>query len=296
MVVDPGAGAKQLEAGLRQLGLSLSDIGLLLLTHYHYDHRGPAATIKQTSGCEIAAHPADAPAIQDHTVFKRVCGILGSPIEDRWDTFVSSVLRLEPCPVTRLLREGDRLCLGDTEWLILHTPGHSPGHFSLYEPTQRFLFAADIDLTSFGPWYGNIASDLPAFRRSIHRLRELAASNKNVTLTTSHRLGAIPKPAQALAAYAAHLDWRNNRILALLSQPKTLDQLIDSHIIYRTFPLPLFRFFEGIMIQKHLAELHAKGLVEENPPGIWRLTNRATYTSQSQAMESRPPHVRRESK
>src|SRR5437867_3795623 len=44
-----------LEQRLAARGRKLEDIGLLLLTHQHFDHVGLAATIKERSGAEVAA-------------------------------------------------------------------------------------------------------------------------------------------------------------------------------------------------------------------------------------------------
>jgi glyoxylase-like metal-dependent hydrolase (beta-lactamase superfamily II) len=272
LLVDPGVGAQRLALVFERLNLQLDDLDQLLLTHYHYDHRGGAATIHSRSGCDVLAHASDAPAIQDYDVFKQYTGITESPFEAEWDRWARSFLDLQVCPVTRILQEGDRLRLGATEWQVLHTPGHTPGHVSLYEPNLRFLFAADVDLTRFGPWYGNIVSDVPAFRSSVQRLLELTEKSgpNRITITTGHRHGAVTDPTQAFITYARHFDKRQERILALLREPHTLDQLADSNIIYADHSFPIIRFFERIMIEKHVEELHSQGRIEQTPSGQWR--------------------------
>jgi glyoxylase-like metal-dependent hydrolase (beta-lactamase superfamily II) len=289
LLVDPGVGAQRLADVFERLNLQLDRLDLLLLTHYHYDHRGRAATIHRTSGCDVLAHVSDAPAIQDYDVFKQYTGITESPFEAEWDRWARSFLDLQVCPVTQMIKEGDRLRLGATEWQVLHTPGHTPGHVSLYEPNLRFLFAADVDLTRFGPWYGNIVSDIPAFRTSVQRLLDLATKTgpRNITITTGHRHGAVAQPIQAFTVYARHFDKRQERILALLRKPRRLDELTDSNIIYANHSFPIIRFFERIMLEKHLEELQSQDRIEQTSSGQWRRSTPATQGRTGQHSQRR---------
>jgi len=44
--------------------------------------------------------------------------------------------------VTRL-RDGRIMQLGDAEWQVISTPGHTPGHLCLWQPDERLLIAGD---------------------------------------------------------------------------------------------------------------------------------------------------------
>ena len=63
--------------------------------------------------------------------------------------------------------------LGDLKFNFLHTPGHTPGSFSVYIDTRdgRVLFGQDIH----GPFSPALGSDLVAWRTSMHKLIELKA-------------------------------------------------------------------------------------------------------------------------
>ncbi|MFX1561693.1 MAG: MBL fold metallo-hydrolase [Promethearchaeota archaeon] len=277
LVVDPGAGTQRLNDSFNQLDIRIRDIDFLLLTHYHYDHRGQAADIQRASECKVLAHASDAPAVEDATTFKKFTGIHGSPFEADWDHLFKAFFRTGTCQVNSLIHDGDHLSLGDTDWEILHTPGHTPGHVALYESGTKILFTADVDLTRFGPWYGNLTSDLTAFRSSVQRLSNMVMNPKlePITVITGHRLGPVNNPIQAFNTYAKHFDTRDKRILGALEGPLTLDQLIDCNIFYSEFSFPILRFFEKIMLEKHLALLQEQGYVTENPSGTWcRLENK----------------------
>ena len=71
--------------------------------------------------------------------------------------------------------DGDELQVGRTRLQVIHTPGHTPGHSCFYFPEHDILYLADIDLTPFGPWYGDQTSDLNALLDSLQRLEDFQA-------------------------------------------------------------------------------------------------------------------------
>jgi hydroxyacylglutathione hydrolase len=44
----------------------------------------------------------------------------------------------------RLLRDGEELQVGDMNFTIMHTPGHTPGSICLYESRAHLLFVGDV--------------------------------------------------------------------------------------------------------------------------------------------------------
>lgn len=44
----------------------------------------------------------------------------------------------------KLLKDGDQIDLGGRNILVLHTPGHSPGHMCFFEPERGYLFTGDL--------------------------------------------------------------------------------------------------------------------------------------------------------
>jgi glyoxylase-like metal-dependent hydrolase (beta-lactamase superfamily II) len=53
--------------------------------------------------------------------------------------------------VDRALHGGERLTVGDREWEIVHTPGHSPGHVCLWSAPDRVLCSGDHLLRVVSP-------------------------------------------------------------------------------------------------------------------------------------------------
>ncbi len=74
-------------------------------------------------------------------------------------------------PAQRILHDGDCLELGDRRLLVIHTPGHSPGHCCFCEPDRKYLYSGDLlykgCLDAFYP-----TTDPQLFLQSIRRIQE----------------------------------------------------------------------------------------------------------------------------
>ena len=77
----------------------------------------------------------------------------------------------------------------------IHLPGHTRGHCALLAEPAGVLFLGDIDLTGFGPYYGDAWSYLEDFERSLARVRELPAR----VWVSFHHAGVITERAEFLA-------------------------------------------------------------------------------------------------
>ena len=120
-VIDTGfAGSEKLiYEDIRATGQDPSDIGLIILTHSHPDHTGAAKAICDLTGCAVAAHSRDAPAIEDIDPILLKSPAPGIP------PMVGG-----PVPIGRILNDGDTINFGKGLTAeVLHTPGHSPGSY-----------------------------------------------------------------------------------------------------------------------------------------------------------------------
>ena len=134
MVIDPAARANKILESIKDLGL---DIKLIVLTHGHLDHVEALAEVKEATGAKVAIHTDDAYFLQKRPLNTS----FGFPYPD-----TSSP--------DRLLEDGDSLDVDDLQFLVLHTPGHSPGGICLLG--QGVVFSGD---TLFN--YGIGRTDFP---------------------------------------------------------------------------------------------------------------------------------------
>jgi len=167
--------------------------------------------------------------------------------------------------------EGTEFEFGDVRLVAIHTPGHTADHYCLWEPDKRILFSFDYDLTPFGPWYGHRESDIGAFKRSIGRLMDLDIK----VLVSGHRDVITEGIHEGFLRYLSVFDRRKAKIASLLETgPLTISELVDAAPIYGSYPYaePLLRYWEGQMIEKHLAELVAEDTVRLSEDGRYRLS------------------------
>ena len=123
-VIDPGGDAADILSAVEREGLTL---GAILLTHAHFDHIGGVAELAEATGAPVALHPGDLPLLRARGG-AAMFGIF---------------IRPSPAP-TLELAEGQVIELGALRLNVLHTPGHTPGHVTFYEPTAQAAFDGDV--------------------------------------------------------------------------------------------------------------------------------------------------------
>jgi len=128
MIIDPGAEADRILKRVEDLGLK---IRLIVLTHGHMDHVGALKEVKEATAAEVAIHADDARSLQARNPFGTVFGLS----------------RQAPPPPDRLLKGGDSIDIGELHFLVLHTPGHTPGGLCLMG--EGVVFSGDT-LFNFG--------------------------------------------------------------------------------------------------------------------------------------------------
>jgi len=156
---------------------------------------------------------------------------------------------------------GDRFATGEIVLEVMAAPGHTPGHSCFAFPEQEIIFLADVDLTPFGPWYGDAASDLEVYADTLVALKKTRAR----TYLTAHVQGVFTwEEAQAgLDYFLRVLNEREELIVELLGEPHTLEALVARRPIYRRPREPAFVYdhMEGRMLKKHLDRLQrARGV------------------------------------
>ncbi len=125
-VIDPGGEVERLLAAIKQYGLTVEKIWV---THGHMDHAGGTAALKDATGAPIEGpHPDDQFWIDRIAAGGERYGMAGARgfTPDRW------------------LGDGDTVQLGETEFEVLHTPGHTPGHIVFFHREARFAQVGDV--------------------------------------------------------------------------------------------------------------------------------------------------------
>ncbi len=121
----PGAYEK-IEAYLRKLGVAPTAIKKILITHLHRDHTGSLKHMAGVTGARTFAHWIEAAYIAERPKYDGP----GMP-------------PAEPFQVDEVLRDGEAVDAAGG-LIAYHTPGHTPGHLSFYQPERKLLFSGDL--------------------------------------------------------------------------------------------------------------------------------------------------------
>ncbi|MCC6792460.1 MAG: MBL fold metallo-hydrolase [Thermomicrobiales bacterium] len=113
-------------------GFDLDRISRLLLTHYHFDHMGGAAEMRDRLGLTVHASPLAAKALSEGD--ETAISLPGA----RAAGYVPDHYRLNACPAEPSLVEGAKFNVGRLSVTVYETPGHAAGHVSfLVEGGER---------------------------------------------------------------------------------------------------------------------------------------------------------------
>jgi hydroxyacylglutathione hydrolase len=134
--IDPGDEAERISTAIDRLSLVLQAI---VMTHAHLDHIGAVAALKKLRPeAKIILHKADEFIYDDLPQQPAWIGIPRS----QW-----RALRMDfetPPKADEYFQDGEIYKVGELEFQVIHTPGHTPGHVVLFEPTERKVFVGDV--------------------------------------------------------------------------------------------------------------------------------------------------------
>jgi hydroxyacylglutathione hydrolase len=263
VIIDPSSDPDQLQK-IANSGQAKS----VWLSHWHEDH---IMYLNLFEGLPISMHEADVPPLTNLETFIDWYFYSGSNLEsmrEEWRQMMLDMFNYKPREISQFLKDGDIIDLGSVTVEVLHCPGHSPGSLSFYFREPQVLFLGDTDLTPFGPWYGDIYSDIDAIYQTVERLRNIPAK----VWLTGHEQGIFESdPGPLWDDYLQVIQTREDKLLDFLSEPRTLDDIANHWIIYGKpkKPVDMFAFLEKISMSKHLDRLIKKEVVESDGDRYW---------------------------
>jgi len=234
-------------------------VDLILDSHGHVDHVYQNVQFKEP----VYFHPAEDVWVQSAETFMAAFGFTKYG-EEEFGRFFMEAGGWQPRLPDAHFMPGEVIDLGRTKVEVIHLPGHTPGHCGFFIADEGILFAADIDLTSFGPFYGNAVSNVNDFITSLDRLIEMQPD----MIVTGHGEGVVKRNIrQRLRDFRDIIFRREEELLATLRQlgKVTLRELASRKVIYRrrnSFDHErLFIMMEMCMDEQHLDRLVRDGKV-----------------------------------
>jgi glyoxylase-like metal-dependent hydrolase (beta-lactamase superfamily II) len=160
--------------------------------------------------------------------------------------------------------------LGGVTIRAIHAPGHTRGHTVFHVEPDDVLYLGDIDLSSFGPYYGDAWSSLEDFERTLAMVRGMAAR----CYATFHHVGVLEDRdafVDRLDRFTAVIARREAALLDFLAEPRSLAEIAAHRFVYRQGDaVPYADPVERRSMGQHLARLVTAGRVEETAPGRFR--------------------------
>jgi glyoxylase-like metal-dependent hydrolase (beta-lactamase superfamily II) len=132
---------KKVLAYIESLGKSAGDVKRIIITHSDIDHIGALSALQKATGASTYASQVEAEAIADGKPSRKI-NPTGLSVQRVLFALVSPFLKATPCQVSDILSDGQILpVLGGLR--VIATPGHTPGHISLFAPAMSVLFCGD---------------------------------------------------------------------------------------------------------------------------------------------------------
>ena len=153
VLIDPADEAYKIKEKIEDLDLSIKYI---ILTHAHFDHVNALYDIKQYTNAKVLVHKND---------FDMLIG----KVDNASSMFNSKNKFLNENEITTI---EDEMCLkvGNTEYEIIHTPGHTAGSIIIYVKGNNMLITGD---TLFAKSYGRCDLETGSFKDMVESLKKV---------------------------------------------------------------------------------------------------------------------------
>ncbi|MCE5307611.1 MAG: MBL fold metallo-hydrolase [Acidobacteriales bacterium] len=165
MVIDPGDDVDDILALVERHHLRVASI---VITHAHLDHVGGVAELKKATGAPVYMDALDEP-LYDRIEIQ--ASWLGLPVPEK-------------VAIDTKICEGDEITLGETKFMVLETPGHSPGSISLWIPSLNKVMCGDT-----------------LFRDSMGRTDLPGGDSRTLLRSIQSKLLALPEETQVVPGH-----------------------------------------------------------------------------------------------
>jgi len=252
--IKTAASLEALKKALDRIGVDLSTIERILITHGHIDHYGLAKSLSSLSGARIYIHPVEYGRLRSilhslgflKTVLLRN-GVPETIVREATRYMESAHQMADPLEEAFFLEDGDSIPFDSMTWNTVHCPGHSPGLLCFYWPEEKILFPGDHLLKQITP---NPVLNISDPRLPLHypSLKQYLASldkieQMDISLLLPAHGEEVTDLKGLLRKIRGHHRERMNRIVSILSRGEKTAFEIAMELFSG---LPPFEVFLGI--------------------------------------------------
>ena len=225
-----------LKKQLAEIDVDIKDISQIVVTHIHPDHYGLVGKLRQLSQAKIALHHLEKDKIESRYInidnlLQKIAHWLhsnGVPPDEVTELKAASlgvIKFIAPTLPDVTLNGGETISTGAFNLQVLWTPGHSPGHICLYEPTKKVLLSGDHILPTITPHIGlhpqSSENPLGDFINSLNTVKKL-----DVNLVLPGHGNSFTDLASRIKKLIQHHEQRIAEVLTPIRiKPKTAYQI-----------------------------------------------------------------------
>jgi len=277
LIIDTGWDQKEcldaMQAGLTQLRVDLK-ITDFFITHLHADHLGLLSRLA-TETSTVYFNQPEAERIKtlgrwdDFIDFARKNGFPENELQAALHSHPGFKYGLKKDMSFHIVKEGDRIEIGNYSFECIETPGHTRGHICLYEPNKKILAAGDHILDDITPTIQLWSDDWDPLREYLNSLEEIRQLDIELVLP-GHR-GIIKNCRERIGELKEHHERRLEEIVSILRRGTQNAFEVASQmswdVIYEAwdaFPISQKWFATGEAIS-HLKYLQEEERIERRP-------------------------------
>jgi len=279
LVIDAGFHREEclkiMEDSLQKLGVDLNRTDIFI-THLHVDHMGLADMLAREN-CKVYFNEPETRMMNSQeknwdSYWQELIDLYvanGFPPDSAWVSMKSHPAHkygLKRKLNFTIVKDGDAIDIGNFHFRCVSTPGHSPGHTSLYEANHKILVAGDHILFDITPNIAHWIEMEDALGEYLASLEKVNALDVQLVLTGHRRLvHDLPRRVRELQD---HHNGRLNEVLVALGDGAKDVLQIAPHIkwditakTWEEFPPPQKWFAFGETMA-HVRHLEANGKVQ----------------------------------
>lgn len=162
-VIDPGEYNEELINAVKD-----KNVKYIMLTHGHFDHILGVHALKELTCAKVAVHTEDADCLKDGR---------------KSLAFSSGLFSQHSAQADILLNDGGKLMLGNTEFTVMHTPGHTKGGVCYIIESEKIIFTGD---TLFSLTAGRTDFEGGSFEELMNSLEKIARLDGDYKVYTGH--------------------------------------------------------------------------------------------------------------
>lgn len=166
LLIDSGLGV----SNIREEVEKLTDLEIIVVsTHIHWDHVGGHELFDK-----YYVHESEKNWMTEKLFFNLECikNNLLRGVDEFPEGFILENYEICKKDPERTLKDKDIIDIGDRKILVIHTPGHSPGHICFYDINNKYIFTGD--LVYRGTLYAFFPTSNPVdFKNSLEKIKDL---------------------------------------------------------------------------------------------------------------------------